>query len=227
MLKTINEFSFKERITAHASSFPNHMRVWQPDVFGFAVCFFAGRLKYVSVSLLHFLLIDLRRVEQEADSNLHVCLCNCRQRRARSVGPQYSWWCWVSMLRSQRRCRLQTSIWLYRPRDTPTSHYIWFYLSAPDWIWPPHVHCFCMSCVSRLVAFVWQSKSKYSAVYFSRTLIWDQYLLTQFEPEWFLQLNPRGECNSSVSPADGRKHTCLCSHIGLQPSADVGRAVDL
>ena len=127
-------FSLKERITAHASSFPNHMRVWQPDVFGFAGCFFTGRVKYVSVSRLHFLLIDLRRVEQEADSNLHVCLCNCRQRRARSVGPQYSWWCWVSMLRSQRRCRLQTSIWLYRPRDTPTSHYIWFYLSAPDWI---------------------------------------------------------------------------------------------
>lgn len=53
---------------------------------------FAG-CTYVSVSLLHFLLIALHHVEMEADSNLHVCLCNCCQQRARYTRARYDWCC--------------------------------------------------------------------------------------------------------------------------------------
>lgn len=52
------------------------MRVLQPSWILQCVFFFAGQSTYVSVSLLHFLLIDLHHAEQEADSDLHVCLCN-------------------------------------------------------------------------------------------------------------------------------------------------------
>lgn len=56
-------------------------------------CIFTRQRTHVSVSLPHFLLIDLHHVEQEADSNLHVCFSNYHQLWPRSVGPQCSWWC--------------------------------------------------------------------------------------------------------------------------------------
>lgn len=208
------------------------MGVWQPGNVCINVSLqrvFTGRRTYVSVSLPHFPLIDLHHVEQEADSNLHVCECNYHQQWARSVGPQYSWWCWISMLRSQHWCWYQTSIWLYQQKATPIStlHLIRSQRCRLDLasLRPPHIQntlflnvmCFSLDGVCLT------ESQKCGALSYS--LIWD--LLNHILTWVVLQLNACSKCNSRISPADGRKYTCVLSHIYLQPASDVGRAVDL
>lgn len=205
------------------------MGVWQPGNVCRNVslqCAFTGQRTYVSVSLPHFPLIDLHHVEQEADSNLHACECHHHQQWARSVGPQCSWWCWVSMLRSQHWCWYQTSICLYSTNLYTTSDSVSalrFDLLAS--LRPPriqHTLFLNITCFSLNGVCVAESQ-KCGALSYS--LIWD--LLNRILTWVVLQLNACSKCNSRISPADGRKYTRVQSHIYLQPASDVGRAVDL
>lgn len=163
------KFSISPQISRTSSLAREHMRVQQPRMSAWVrFCVFTAQCTYVSVSLLHFPLIDLHLVEQEADSNLHACLWSRHQRRARDMldhsasgGVESA--CWghstAAATRPPSGCADGGEL---------ISHYIWLHLPAPDWGWlrrglrTLRTHCFCTSCVSHRATLVWQIKQKSS-----------------------------------------------------------------
>lgn len=145
------------------------------------LCIFTEQCTSVMcVPLLHFLLIDLHHAEQEADRNLHVCLCLRRQQRDRFLLG-------LSAAGVESACRGHSAGVGSRPpsgcahrEKEPISLNIWLYLCAPKWIWLCYsLPTFRTLCFSRHVFLItpccFAERSKCSGGYFSCAPTPDQY----------------------------------------------------
>lgn len=148
---------------------------------------------------------------------------------ARSVGPQYSWWCWVSMLRSQHWCWYKTSLWLCQRRATQISrnistlHHFGFGSAAASPHWKHIVaahHVFLINCC--LFGRLGRIHAKLQQRWVSPLTC-----LLRLRAGWCCSCRRGARATAVIGQQmAGRTHACGAL-IYLQPATDVGRALDV